>query len=180
MPGIDVTAVGRVADFERELKRGADGVLTLPVVLDGQGLSPSLKGSRGGMEREAYVLVGADKTPEPASVSSVGALDILGRSGTTAFVQRLVGGHPRVVRVTKLEDLLPLLQMQRAEAILLPARLKGTLATASRLKLADHEISEAVGLAALATPGWGGGAVAHALRVLPTETSKLFGVDTWR
>jgi len=45
---------------------------------------------------------------------SVGALDFLGRDGMATFVQSVVGAHPKVERVTKVEDLLPLLQVRVA------------------------------------------------------------------
>ena len=100
-------------------------MLTLPVVLAAQGLSPTLHGLAHGSTEERYALVGAGAPPEAAKVASVGALDLLGRDGTNHFVHRLVGQQARVERVTKIEDLLPLLQMQRVDAVLLPARLVG-------------------------------------------------------
>src|SRR4051812_42195574 len=111
LPGVDTTAVGRVADFERALQDGPDAVLTLPLVLAAQGLTPALRGLTRGSPEERYGLVGAGGAPEPGKVASVGALDLLGRDGTNRFVRRLVGQQARVERVTKIEDLLPLLQM---------------------------------------------------------------------
>ena len=180
LPGVAVTTVGRVADFERKLAEGTDAVLTLPVVLESKGLPIGLKGHRGGNANEKYVLVGADSVPRPTQVQSVGALDILGRSGTTTFVSNLLGAQPKVVRVTKVEDLLPLLQMRRADGVVLPARLQSTLAAASRLKLAEYELSGGVGLPAVAAVTGAGNAVVAAIRSLPANTSSLVGVDSWR
>ncbi len=180
LPGVSVTTVGRVADFERKLAEGTDAVLTLPVVLESKGLSVGLRGHRGGMPHEKYVLVGADQVPRPSQVASVGALDILGRSGTTTFVSNLLGAHPKVVRVTKVEDLLPLLQMRRADGIVLPARLQSTLSSASRLKLAEYELSGGVGLPAVTAMTGAGNAIVAAMRSLPLSTSSLVGVDSWR
>lgn len=180
LPGVSVTTVGRVADFERKLAERPDAVLTLPVVLGSKGLSAALRGQRGGASSEKYVLVGADRVPSPTQVDAVGALDILGRAGTKSFVAGLLGASPRVVRVTKVEDLLPLLQMRRADSVLLPARLQSTLASASRLKLAQYELSGEVGLPAVATSSGAGASVVAAIRSLPSSTSKLVGVDSWR
>ena len=174
-----MTTVGRIADFERMLADGPDAVLTLPVVLRSKRLSTALAGHRAGTPSEKYVLVGADTAPVPAQVASVGALDILGRSGTTSFVEDLLGAHPKVVRVTKVEDLLPLLQMRRADGIVLPARLQAALASASRLKLAERELPGNVGLPAVAAVAGAGAAVVAAMRSLPVATSKLVGVDSW-
>jgi hypothetical protein len=180
LPGVTVTTVGRVADFERKLAEGTDAVLTLPIVLQSKGLTIALRGHRGGVPHEKYVLLGADSVPNPSQVASVGAVDILGRSGTTTFVSSLLGARPKVVRVTKVEDLLPLLQMRRADGVVLPARLQSTLSAASRLKLAQYELANGVGLPAVAAVTGAGNTIVAGVRALPTKTSGLLGVDSWR
>jgi len=180
LAGIAATAVGRVADFERALQDGPDAVLTLPVVLAAQGLTPALRGQARGSFEEHYALVGTAAAPEPNHVASVGALDLLGRDGTARFVRRLVGEQARVERVNKIEDLLPLLQMQLVDAVLLPARLVADLRAASRLPLSVRELEPTVGLPAVASTGPGGAAVIAAISKLPKEVSKLLGVEEWR
>jgi hypothetical protein len=180
LPGVDTTAVGRVADFERALQDAPDAVLTLPVVLAAHGLTPALRGLTRGSPEERYALVGAGSAPEAGRVASVGALDLLGRDGTNRFVRRLVGQQARVERVTKIEDLLPLLQMQRVDAVLLPARLVTDLRAASRLTLAERELDATVGLPAVASNGAGGAAVLGAISRMPKNISKLLGVEEWR
>jgi len=180
LPGVDTTAVGRVADFERALQDGPDAVLTLPVVLAARGLTPALRGLTRGSAEERYALVGAGSTPEPGKVASVGALDLLGRDGTNHFVRHLVGQQARVERVTKIEDLLPLLQMQRVDAVLLPSRLVAELRAASRLALTERDLDTTVGLPAVANTGPSGGSVLGAISKMPKDISKLLGVEEWR
>lgn len=180
LPGVTTTAVGRIADFERALKDAPDAVLTLPVVLAAQGLSSTLRGYARGSTEERYALVGAGGAPDPGRVASVGALDLLGREGTTRFVRRVVGPQARVERVTKIEDLLPLLQMQRVEAVLLPARLFPELRAASRLGLAVRELDATVGLPAVASTGPQGASVLSAISRMPKDVSRLLGVEEWR
>jgi hypothetical protein len=180
LPGVTTTAVGRVADFERALQEGQDAVLSLPVVLAAQGLTPSLHGYAHGSSEERYALVGTGAPPEPKYVAAVGALDLLGRDGTTRFVRRLVGTQARVERVNKIEDLLPLLQMQLVDAVLLPARLVADLRAASRLTLAVRELELSVGLPAVASTGPGGAAVLSVVSRMPKDVSKLLGVEEWR
>lgn len=179
LPGTTTTAVGRVADFGRALQDAPDAVLTLPVVLAGQGLSPALRGLTRGSPEERYALVGSGAAPEPGRVRSVGALDLLGREGTNQFVRRLAGQQARVERVTKIEDLLPLLQMQRVDAVLLPARLVSELRAASRLALTERELELTVPLPAVASTGPGGAAVLSAIGGMPKDLAKLLGVDEW-
>jgi hypothetical protein len=180
LPGVSATAVGRLADFERGLQDSPDAVLTLPVVLASKGLMASLHGYARGSSEERYALVGTGAAPDPASVASVGALDLLGREGTHKFVKRLVSAPARVERVTKIEDLLPLLQMQRVDAVLLPARLVAELRASSRLSLTQRDLEPTVGLPAVASTGGAGAGVLAALGKLPKDVSKLLGVDEWR
>jgi hypothetical protein len=180
LPGVTTTAVGRAADFERALQDAPDAVLSLPVVLAANGLTPVLRGFAHGTSEERYALVGAGSPPEAGKVASVGALDLLGREGTNKFVRRLVGQQARVERVTKIEDLLPLLQVQRVEGVLLPARLVGELRAASRLSLAGRDLDLTVSLPAAASRGPGGAAVLAALGKMPKDLAKLLGVEEWR
>ena len=180
LPGVTTTAVGRIADFERALKDAPDAVLTLPVVLAAQGLSPTLRGHARGSPDERYALVGIGSPPDPGRVASVGTLDLLGREGTARFVRRLVGPQARVERVTKIEDLLPLLQMQRVEAVLLPARLFPELRAASRLGLAARELEATVGLPAVTSTGPQGTSVLAAISRMPKDVCRLLGVEEWR
>lgn len=180
LPGVDTTAVGRAGDFERALQDGPDAVLSLPVVLGANKLSPALRGFARGSSEERYALVGAGAAPDTAKVASIGALDLLGRDGTNRFVRRLVNPQARVERVTKIEDLLPLLQIQRVDAVLLPARLVSELRAASRLTLVERELEVTVALPAVANTGPGGAGLLTAISKMPKDVSKLLGVEEWR
>jgi len=180
LSGIDVTAVGRIGDFDRALGEGPDAVLSLPIVLGARRLSPTLHGRRQGASEEAYALVGVDSTPDIAKIQTIGALDLLGREGTDSFVERLVGAKRKVERVTKVEDLLPLLQMQRVDAILLASRFVVELRKASRLNLVQRDVAGKVELAAAAATGSGSAPIFTALSHLPTSLSNAMGVDEWR
>lgn len=180
LPGLEVRTVGRLGDFERGLEDGQDAVLSLPPLLASHGLTPRLQGVRAGSPDEKYSLVGADSAPDPARVAAVGALDLLGHDGTNAFVWDLLGARPKVERVTKFEDLLPLLQMQKVDGILLPSRLVPELQTASRLALAGRELPKFVKLPAVASIGGGGSDVLAQIVHIPPKVSKTLGVDAWR
>jgi hypothetical protein len=180
LPGIEVTAVGRVADFDRALAAGQDGILTLPMVLAAKNLKPQLHGRRDGSTDEAYALVGVGSVPEPARVSVVGVLDLLGRSGTASFVKQILGSSPKIERVTKVEDLLALLQMKRAEAVVLPTRLVAELRQMSRLDLIDRQLGTRVGLPAAMGTGPGAAALLAAIGRIDRNTLKVLGVDGWQ
>jgi hypothetical protein len=180
LPGVDVTAVGRISDFERALSDTPDAVLTLPMVLSAKTMQVQLQGQRGGIGEEKYALVAADSAPDPARVKAVGALDVLGRDGTNLFVTRMLGVQAKVERVTKVEDLLPLLQMQRVDAILIPQRLLVDVKSASRLNLVPRELPKQVGLPAVASLGSAGPSITAGIARLPLSLSQTMGVDAWR
>jgi hypothetical protein len=180
LPGLSITTVGRVADFDRAIENGQDAVLALPAVLQAHGLSPKLRGYRDGSPDEKYSLVGADVAPGQTSVRTVGAVDQLGREGTNAFVHGLLGSQPKVERVTKVEDLLPLLQMQRADAVLLPSRLFAEIKSTSSLNLAQRELATKVGILAVASVGEGGGQAVAEVGKLSGEAARVVGVESWR
>jgi len=180
LPGVTTTAVGRIADFERALEDAPDAVLSLPIVLGAKQLVSALRGMSHGAAEEHYALLGSGPALEPSRVTSVGALDVLGREGTGEFVRSLVGAPVRVERVTKVEDLLPLLQMERVDAVVLPARLVQDVKATSRLPLVDRELKKTVGLPAAAVTGPNGASVLAAISKMPKDLSKLLGVDEWR
>ncbi|HET7539517.1 MAG TPA: hypothetical protein VFK05_06590 [Polyangiaceae bacterium] len=179
LPGVDVTAVGRISDFDRAMADSPDAVLTLPMVLSAKNMHAQLQGQRGGSGEEKYALVGSDSAPDPGNVKAVGALDVLGRDGTNQFVTRMLGGAPKVERVTKVEDLLPLLQMQRVDAILIPQRLLSDVKSASRINLVPRELATQIGLPAVASIGSAGPTISAGIAKLPVGLSQTMGVDAW-
>jgi hypothetical protein len=180
LPRLTVTAVGRVADFDRALSQGQDAVLAAGPVLEARSLAPRLQGYRLGQREEAYALVAAGRTPDPAQAVVVGALDLLGREGTTTFVHNLLGAQPKVERVTKVEDLLPLLQIERADSILLAERLVPELQQSSQMKLLARELEKRVSLPGVAVLNAQGAEATRDVQKLPQAISKSLGVDEWR
>jgi hypothetical protein len=175
-----VTAVGRVADFQRGLDGTADAVLTLAPVLAANKLTPRLLGYQSGRADETYSLIAPDKAPDPGRVHGVGALDLLGREGTTGFVNSMTGSQAKVERVTKLEDLLPLLQMSRVDAVMLPSRLLPELQATTQMKLLARELPTRVGLPALAVLTPQGNDALAAVAKLPISITRPFGIEEWR
>lgn len=180
LPNLDVKAVERLADFGRALDEGQDAVLSSPLLLASHRLDAKLQGYYAGSPDERYSLVGVGAAPEPERVAAIGALDLLGRDATSTFVYGLLGAEPRVERVTKLEDLLPLLQMQKVDGILLPTRLVAEVQASTRLALEPRQLAMPVRLPALASVGPGGAEAAAAVAGLPPNVSRSLGVDEWR
>ena len=85
-------------------------------------LRPELQGTLDGSAFEEYlVLSEVEIQPSELGSLAIGCIDLVGRKKLPAFVASLLAlsKEPEVLRVTKVEDLLQLLQFQRVRAILI-------------------------------------------------------------
>jgi hypothetical protein len=182
LPGVAITVFGRYKDFEKATEIDhPDAVMSLRPVLEARNLRPALQASIGGKSSETYVAmtVGYLRT---LSGKPIGAVDLMGRKDTARFFAGFLSvKDPKVIWVTKTEDLLPLLQFQTAEAVLLPKRSVGSLKSKSSLDLTVTDLASfEVGLPALAFTGPGGSAIGDGVRRLPRDLNLLIGVDRWQ
>jgi hypothetical protein len=184
MPAVAVTVFGRFRDFEEA--RGAhppDAILALQPLLADRKLPVRMKATRGGQDWEPYVLLSQRAIDGALSGKLIGVVDFLGREGTQDFVAKLLKTPDvKLKRVTKGEDLLPLLQFAAADAVLVPAVAVKTVTDRSRLSLTVRELPDArVGLAALAVlnPAVQELMVAQ-IQGLDGETNQILRVDQWQ
>jgi hypothetical protein len=98
------------------------------------------------------------------------------------FVSSLLGGNaPQIAPVTKLADLLALLQLGQVEAVLLPARYANALSSRTRLSLTVTRLEgNGVGLPAFYPSSAAGQRIKGALADLPSSLLQEMGVDSWR
>lgn len=177
LDGVAVTAVGRYGDLERQIAGGASAVLAIGPVLTSLGLKASVAGISGGRDTEPYALLGRKGAP---NVQKVGAVDLLGRKGTNTFVHDVLKSQVEVERVTKLEDMLRLLQFEMADAILLPDRMVAPMRSKSELALETSKAPNEVSLPALGVLNSSGNLVADKLKRVPAAVRAQLGVDSWR
>lgn len=185
LPDMTVTVFGRFRDFEEALaSRPPDAVLALQPLLAARKLQVTLRGLGDGRDVEPYVLMSAGTQLEGSlSGKTIGVVDLLGRAATQVFVEGLLKTPDvRLKLVTKLEDLLSLLQFSAADAILVPARVVKPFTERSRLVLHVRALPDAVvGRAAVAVLAPAAReAVARGIRRLDKATNQLMGVDAWR
>ena len=185
LPGLTVTVFGRFRDFEEAFaSKRPDAVLVLQPLLVAKGLSATLRGVSKGEDSERFVLVSAGAAlAGPLSNRVIGAVDVLGRKDTHGFVAGLLKTPDvKTKLVTKLEDLLSLLQFSAADAILLPAGAVKTFTERSRLSLFVRELPDArVGRASVAVLSPGASTtVVSQIQGLNRATNELVGVDGWR
>ncbi len=184
MPGVDVTVFGKLSDFRTALEVNPPSAALSPKpVLASLNRNPDLQGVRAGSDAEQYLLVSTRAlTKEMLSSLRYGMVDLVERKSLPKFVAGLLGvsDTPEVQRVTKIEDLLQLLQFQTADAVLLPERFRSDFESKSKMSFTILSLSTAkVGLVAVTFIN-NRQPVENAIRKLPKQVLADLGVDEWR
>lgn len=180
LPSVDVTVYSRFGDVVQAIDGGAHALLALRSVLEYQGLKLATSGHVAGQTTEPYVLIANGRQVDPKSVRRVGTVDLLGRKGTQQWVERLLNANPEVNRVTKFEDLLPMLQLEMADAVLLPAAVATVFKEKSRLPLQTTHLGVQVGLPALSVLKVGGEQIVPALTRAGGSLKQIMRIDGWQ
>jgi hypothetical protein len=185
LPGLGVTVFGRFRDFEEAMtSRRPDAVVAFGPLLASQNVPVTLQGLRSDHDWEPYVLLSPGAALEGAlSGRTIGVVDLLGRDGTQDFITKLLKTPDlKLKRVTKMEDLLPLLQFSAADAVLVPAAAVKSVTERSRLPLKVRELPDArVSLPAVGVLNTKvRDALVKQIQSLDGETNKTLGVERWR
>jgi hypothetical protein len=185
LPSVGVTVFGRFRDFEEAMtSRRPDAVVAFGPLLATQNVPVALQGLRSDHDWEPYVLLSPGAALEgPLAGRTIGVVDLLGRDGTQEFVTKLLRTPDlKLKRVTKMEDLLPLLQFSAADAVLVPASAVKGVTERSRLPLKVRELPEArVSLPAVGVLNAKvRELVVKEIQGLDGETNKTLGVERWR
>lgn len=184
MPGVDVTVFGKLSDFKAALEANPPSAALSPKpVLASLNRPADLQGMRAGSDAEQYLLISTKALPrDMLSSLRYGIVDLVERRALPKFVAGLLGvsAPPEVQRVTKIEDLLPLLQFQTADAVLLPERLRYEFESKSKMQFTILSLSTAkVGLVAVTFLSERH-ALENAIRKLPRHVLADLGVDEWK
>ena len=196
-PGLDITVFGRLADFQALVGREHPQAILAQNAVFKQfpEYQIRLQGTRNGAATEDFVLLSIDKPFDLAKVSGtvIGVVGMLDRKEMDGFVGGLMAGSPRVNRVTKVEDLLPLLIFQSVGAVLVSETNMREFQKKSQARLVEVKLDKGkVGLLAagiLSGTDGPGAAVSKApdereilgaLKALDTGSLALLGVDGWK
>ncbi len=184
LPDLAVTVFGRFRDFEEAFGISPpDAVLCITPVLEYRGEKVTLQGKRGNEASEPYVLASAGRPLDgDLAGKTVGVVDLMGRDGTQAFLNRLLKvNDAKMKRVSKIEDLLPLLEFASADGVVLPSASVPRLTERTRLQIKTRELPDGlVGLPAVAvrTPA-ALASVSKSFQDLDAGTNRLLGLDSW-
>lgn len=122
--GVTVTVFGRYNDFIAKIKLDPPhAIITKPALIQQLGnFTIAANAVRKGKTDESYVLISVGAPVDPSTITAenvIGVIDLLGRAGTKAFAEQFFKVEPKLKRVTKVEDLLPLLSFRMATGIVI-------------------------------------------------------------
>lgn len=182
---INITVFGRAKDFHKQIKKNPpNAILSLaPVIEHSSAFNPAVKGLRSGKDDEEYVLVSVDKPIEIGGIASkkIGVVDLLGRKPMSAFVEKLFKTKVKLKRVTKVEDLLPLITFGSVDAIFVSDSLFNQLKSKSNLNLVATNLDIKVGLVSAAMNGEEvKDKLKQCVTAFDNQLNSTLGVDQWR
>lgn len=153
-PELDITVFGRAKDFHQQVQKvPPQGVLSLrPVVIQNDKFVPVLTGLKDNQITEKYLLVSVDKKQQLATLTDkkVGVIDLFGRKFMSQFVHDLLKTNVKLKRVTKVEDLLPLLSFSAVDALFISESTLERVKSRTKLNLVSQEVGVRLGLATTA------------------------------
>lgn len=185
--GVSVTVFGRYNDFAARMEtKPPDAVLAKTALVESfDRYSIKVRGVRKGSMDERYVIVSIDEPVEMEQINgeiTVGMIDVLGRNGMKKFAEGLFREPPKIKRVVKVEDLLPLLRFNLAACMVVEDVFVDYFREVSKLKLSVRPVPETKsGIIALGViDNKRKGNIAEVLRKTDGVIRSLFGVDTWK
>lgn len=184
IPNAEIVVFGRYRDFAKGLQRQLpDAVIAIRPVLEASHLSVSLKGVLDNDQDIPYVVItnGNMTTSSLENGNTIGVVDILGRKQMENYVSSVMNtaGKPKLKLVTKNEDLLPLLQLNLADAILLPKHEGKKLLEKSNLNLITTVLKAEMGLPSVACLTNAGMELCQQIKQLNKNLVTQMGVDQW-
>lgn len=183
--GHEITVFGRLADFTAMMTATPPDVILVPKALADQykGFKVFLKGSRSGSATGDAVLLstGAAVDPKAAGTMNLGIVGVLERPAMAGYASGIVGGAPKLKIVTKVEDLLPLLQFKSADAVLVGEDQVDDIKGKSAAQIVATVVPGAKWnfIVAAASNDDAGKAVEPVLKAFGAAEKKLLGVDGW-
>ena len=185
--GTTVTVFGRYNDFSAKIGiEPPDMIITKTMLIRQLGsYTTVLNGFRNGKSEDKYVLLSINQPVDPKSITSetlIGSIDILGRNGMNTFVSQFFPTTPKLKRVTKMEDLLPLLTFNMTAAILVQEPAVSYFKATSNLKFNVTPLPPTKdGIVALGIKdGIDPGKTIVALKSVDEEIRAFFEIDLWK
>ncbi|MDG5816790.1 hypothetical protein QA601_16960 [Chitinispirillales bacterium ANBcel5] len=184
--GAEVMVFGRYRDFISRVNSDEPEVVLVKTPLLAQiEYKERISGLRNGNSKQQYVLLSADENFNNNTIdqnTTIGVLDFLGRREMVSFSEVLLNRSTNISRVTRVEDLLPLLTFNMADAVLIEENNIEYFETTSNIEFSVIKTpGPPQGIVAFATKGDAStSGILQAVGNMDKNTSELFGVDSWR
>lgn len=186
-PNIDTIVFGRINDYLKQLKIAPpEAIISLPPVIEKKPEYKTLfQGQRNGSINEKYVLVSINEAIKTSNLASIkiGVIDILGRKPMTSYVSKLLGSSVKIKRVTKTEDLLPLLTFNIVQAVFISESVYKKLKQTSKQNLISTNIKIKLDMISVATKTHNNTTnlnISQCINHLDNTTNEILGVDQWK
>lgn len=182
---VDVTVFGRAKDFHNRIKQvPPNAILSLsPVVKQNHLFDPAILGYRNGVSNESYVLVSVEKSLKLTDLHNkkIGVVDLLGRKPMAAFIDGILKTQVKLKRVTKVEDLLPLITFDAVDAIFISTTQFVQFKAKSQLNLVATPLDIKIGLASAALKdSLKKEKLSQCLLAFDKQLNLILGVDQWQ
>lgn len=183
-PGVTITVFGRYRDFSTDIKnQPPDAIIAKTLLVKTfNDYTIKLQGVRNNGTEEAFVLVSVKKKVDPKDAISVGVIDILGRKGMNEYLGNYFTPMPKLKIVTKVEDLLPLLTFDMAQALLITEYHIDYLKKISELNFVVTPVPGMKGgIIALALRNNGNtSAIPNAVKSMDAASNAILEIETWK
>lgn len=185
---MEVTVFGRQRDFSNQVSRvPPDAILSVPVVVKSfKSYTPLLVAKNNGELTQDYFLVSVNEAIDVGSLAGkrVGAVDLLGAKAMQSHINTVLATDVKVKRVTKLEDLLPLISFSAVDTLFISERslefIRGK--TAMDLKVVPSNIKQAIATVAFAANGSEDfkQLTRECITSFGSQINEVLGVDEWK
>lgn len=178
-----VRSFGSVIDFAKAVSIDTpDAVITKPQLIPLlEFYNIKLKAICNGSTKESFFLLSVEHplTLTDLTDKKIGILDFLGRKNITALTAKLFDGNPKLKRVKKVADLIPLLTMNMVDGVIVSASQLAYIKSRSHLTFHKTKCKSDQGIAALALFN-GSDEIVNTIKELPDELALMIGVDGWK
>lgn len=184
-PAIDITVFGRYKDFIAQINIAPpDAIIVKPDLLKQlPDYEKNLSGVKQGKADEPYFLLSIDKNIDLSKIGQevIGIVDFLGRKETAKLVASFFTPSPKIKRVIKIEDLLPLLIFNMATSLFLCEDDIAYLKETSKLNFMVTNLPNVkIGLISLAIRKKSSSElIVKSIKGLSNELNLIFTIDEW-
>ena len=180
---LSVRSFGNVRDFKKAVCVDTpDAIITKPQLVPFLNIyTVRLNATYKGNTKESFFILSVDNKimSDNLDDKDIGILDFLGRNHLGTFTTHLFAGSPRLKRVKKIVDLVPLVTMNMVDGLVVSASQVVYIKDRSNISFHKIKCRSDQGIAVLALFNDNNGIV-NMVKEFPIELALMIGVDGWK